>query len=167
MQVENEQLRSQLEVLKKEYYTLEVQHRENRAGERAELASLREQLRGYVEVEKELDAAIRACAIAPQASSARNGATGDLGPQSVDEAMLIGTTLASAPTSSQRRIQQSLLLAQELQRRTREGAQARASLEEVQAQLEKVREELDASRREVQYSSEPQAYLLDALRRRE
>merc|ERR1712087_795153 len=53
LQLENEQLRSQLEVLKKEYYTLEVQHRENRAGERAELTSLREQLRGYVEVERE------------------------------------------------------------------------------------------------------------------
>merc|ERR1711865_730921 len=60
-EVENEQLRKQVEVLRKEYYTLEVQHREGRAGERAELAMTKEQLKGYMEVEKELDAAIRAC----------------------------------------------------------------------------------------------------------
>merc|ERR1740120_667605 len=85
LEAESEALKQQVEVLKKEYYTLEVQHREGRAAERAELASLREQLHGYVEVERELDAAIRDCA--------------DEGsPASVDEALLIGTTLASAPT---------------------------------------------------------------------
>lgn len=167
MQVENEQLRQQLDVLKKEYYTLEVQHREGRASERAELSSLREQLRGYVEVERELDAAIRACADGPPSSKSRDAANGEGSPQSVDEALLVGTTLASAPTSSQRRIQQSLLLAQELQRRTREGVQARTSLNEAQSEITRLQEELEAARREVHYSSEPQAYLLEALRRRE
>ncbi|CAK0825296.1 unnamed protein product [Prorocentrum cordatum] len=154
LEAESEALKQQVEVLKKEYYILEVQHREGRAAERAELASLREQLHGYVEVERELDAAIRACA-------------DDGPPASVDEALLIGTTLASAPTSSQRRIQQSLLLAHELQRRTREAAESRHSLGQAQAEVVQLREELEAARQEMQYTSEPQAYLLDALRRQQ
>merc|ERR1711988_2071588 len=83
LELENEQLRQQVEVLRKEYYTLEVQHREGRAAERAELASLKEQLKGYVEVERELDAAIRACSGVQ--SVLPNGSVGDaLPPQSID-----------------------------------------------------------------------------------
>merc|ERR1712083_1056913 len=38
---------------------------------------------------------------------------------------------------------------------------------EREAEVARLQEELEAARREVQYSSEPQAYLLEALRRRE
>merc|ERR1719456_2207705 len=163
LEVENQQLRQQVEVLRKEYYTLEVQHREGRATERAELASLKEQLKGYVEVERELDAAIRACSGVQNVLP--NGSVGDaLPPQSIDEALLIGTTLGGAPTSAQRRIQQSLLLAQEVQRRTREMLECRGQLRESEAEIETLREELEASKREHHYASQPQAYLLEALR---
>eukprot|EP00928_Gymnodinium_smaydae_P043791 TRINITY_DN2927_c0_g1_i1.p1 TRINITY_DN2927_c0_g1~~TRINITY_DN2927_c0_g1_i1.p1 ORF type:complete len:880 (+),score=144.76 TRINITY_DN2927_c0_g1_i1:89-2728(+) len=162
--VENDQLKQQVEVLKKEYYTLEVQHREGRAAERAELLSLREQLRSYAEVERELDSAIRACAEGPGTALAADG-TG--APRNVDEALLLGTTLASAPTSAQRRIQQSLLLAQELQRRGVELAKLRASESESRSEIERLTSELEVTRKELQYSSEPQAYLLDTLRQRE
>jgi len=164
MEAQSEQLKQQVEVLKREYYTLEVQHREGRATERAELVNLREQLRAYGEVERELDASIRACAEGP-AETQKRGMLGQ--PQSVDEALLLGTTLASAPTSSQRRIQQSLLLAQELQRRTRDLGNARSALAESEAEVTRVKEELEVIKKELHYSSEPQAYLLDALRRRE
>merc|ERR1719253_1902399 len=50
LEVENEQLRQQVDVLRKEYYTLEVEHRGASAADRAELASLREQLRQQVDV---------------------------------------------------------------------------------------------------------------------
>merc|ERR1712048_465289 len=49
LQTENEQLKQKLDVMRKEYYTLEVQHRENRAAERAELVSLKGQLSSYKE----------------------------------------------------------------------------------------------------------------------
>lgn len=159
LEVESDQLKRQVEVLRKEFYNLELQHREGRATERAELASLREQLRGYVELEKELDAAIRACA---EGASAAEG-------KSVTEALLIGTTLASAPASAQRRIQQSLLLAQELQRRTREACEARAALAQARATSKGLAEELEVAQREAKAAagSSPQAYLLDALRKAE
>eukprot|EP00419_Tripos_fusus_P090582 CAMPEP_0172871400 /NCGR_PEP_ID=MMETSP1075-20121228/92057_1 /TAXON_ID=2916 /ORGANISM="Ceratium fusus, Strain PA161109" /LENGTH=873 /DNA_ID=CAMNT_0013721629 /DNA_START=74 /DNA_END=2691 /DNA_ORIENTATION=- len=161
---ENEQLRQQVEVLRKEYYNLEVQHREGRAAERAELTSVREQLQSYVQMERELDAAIRACAQGPTVNDAVKGGKAL---QSVDEALLIGTTLISAPTSAQRRIQQSLLLAQELQRRGREAVEAHQQLEEARAEVAQLREGLETARRDAHYNSEPQAYLLEALRRRE
>jgi len=87
----------------------------------------------------------------------------------VAEALLIGTTLASAPASAQRRIQQSLLLAQELQRRTREACEARTALAESKAEAKGLAEELEIARRESKAvaGSSPQAYLLDALRKAE
>eukprot|EP00929_Paragymnodinium_shiwhaense_P001041 TRINITY_DN101266_c0_g1_i1.p1 TRINITY_DN101266_c0_g1~~TRINITY_DN101266_c0_g1_i1.p1 ORF type:complete len:810 (-),score=185.81 TRINITY_DN101266_c0_g1_i1:220-2649(-) len=165
LEVQNEQLKQQVEVLRKEYYNLEVEHREGRAADRAELTSLREQLKGYSEVEKELDAAIRACADGKPRTD--TGGQAEPQPQSVDEALLLGTTLASAPTSSQRRIQQSLLLAQELQRRTRELSAARVALTKADEDVDRLRQDLEVTRKELSYSSEPQAYLLEALRRRE
>jgi hypothetical protein len=166
LDVENQQLKQQIEVLRKEHYSLEVQHREGRAAERAELASVKEQLKGYMEVEKELDAAIRSCS-GVQTLGADGSTEGALPPQSIDEALLLGTTLGGAPTSAQRRIQQSLLLAQEVQRRTRELIECRAQVRKAVEETEGLREELEAAKREQHYASEPQAYLLEALRRRE
>lgn len=169
LEVENEQLNRQVEVLRKEYYNLELQHREARASERAELASLREQLRGYVDLEKELDTAIRACAESPAAIGLEGLSASAADGRTVAEALLIGTTLASAPASAQRRIQQSLLLAQELQRRTREACEARAALSVSKAEAKCLAEELEIARRESKAASgsSPQAYLLDALRKAE
>eukprot|EP00930_Biecheleria_cincta_P086427 TRINITY_DN75717_c0_g1_i1.p1 TRINITY_DN75717_c0_g1~~TRINITY_DN75717_c0_g1_i1.p1 ORF type:complete len:897 (-),score=226.31 TRINITY_DN75717_c0_g1_i1:48-2738(-) len=165
LELENEQLKQQVEVLRKEYYTLEVQHREGRAFERAELASLKEQLQGYKDLEKELDAAIRSCAEGP------GGALRAAIPEGADagELLLIGTTLASAPASAQRRIQQSLLLAQELQRRTRELTLAKTSLSDAESQISRLEQELEAAAREATAAvkSEPQAYLLSSLRERD
>merc|ERR1712187_620058 len=96
-----------------------------------------------------------------------NGGDGESQPQTVDEALLLGTTLASAPTSAQRRIQQSLLLAQELQRRTRDLGKTRSTLKNSDIEVERLKEELEVTKKELQYGSEPQAYLLEALRRRE
>lgn len=163
---ENETLKRQVDVLKKEYYNLEAQHRESRANERAEIVSLRDQLQGYVQVERELESAIRACAEGPSSGAVEIVGVSDA-PKTVDEALLLGTTLASTPSSAKRRIQQSLILAQELQRRSREAAQARHALVEAESEVARLTEERDAARREAHYSSEPQAYLLEGLRRRE
>lgn len=143
-----------------EFYTLEVDYKEGRASERcsdasndaisysapfefrsqdlnfliqsdhafgpigslgAELMSLREQLKGYLSLEKELDATIEGCASAPTADA--------------QEALLIGSALGTAPASAQRRIQQSLLLAQELQKKSREARETASKLEKAEMQL--------------------------------
>lgn len=154
LDAENEALKKQVETLRKEFYNLELQYKEGRASERAELASLREQMRGYLDLERDLDAAIAGCAEAPLASA------------DAQEALLIGTTLGSAPASAQRRIQQSLLLAQELQRRSRELRQQTAASEEAHKEISRLKLELETTQLQVRAAgfSEPQVYLQSSLR---
>lgn len=152
LETENTQLKKQMEVMRQEFYNLELQYNEGRATERAELMTLREQMKGYLELEKDLDATIKNCAEAPTADA--------------QEALLIGTTLGSAPASAQRRIQQSLLLAQELQRKNREAREASMKLEEAEEENSRLRQDLEAARMESRAAqcSEPQVYLHTALR---
>ena len=56
--LENEALRSKLDVLKSEYYKLESSARQGNADIKAELAVTRERLGNYEMIEKELDQAI-------------------------------------------------------------------------------------------------------------
>eukprot|EP00435_Cladocopium_sp_Y103_P018081 s1300_g4.t1 len=144
LETENTQLKKQMEVMRQEFYNLELQYNEGRATERAELMTLREQMKGYLELEKDLDATIKNCAEAPTADA--------------QEALLIGTTLGSAPASAQRRIQQSLLLAQELQRKNREAREASMKLEEAEEENSRLRQDLEAARMESRAAqcSEPQ-----------
>lgn len=162
LEVENEQLRKQVEVLRHECLELELRHKESRAAERAELMALRESLQSYVELEKQMDLALQACAETAVSTS-------ETTPQSLSEALLIGTTLASAPTSAQRRIQQSLILAQELQKRSRDLATVKAALAATEAEAAQLRDQLDMAAQEADamMSSAPQAYLLEAVRARE
>ncbi|CAK9020380.1 unnamed protein product [Durusdinium trenchii] len=152
LEAENEQLKKQMEVLRQEFYTLEVQYKEGRANERAELMTLREQMKGYMNLEKDLDATIKNCAEAPNVDA--------------QEALLIGTTLGSAPASAQRRIQQSLLLAQELQKKNREAREAQVKLLEAEKENGRLKQDLEAAQLESRAAkcSEPQVYLHTALR---
>ena len=45
LDAENEALKKQVETLRREFYNLELEYKEGRASERAELSSLREQMR--------------------------------------------------------------------------------------------------------------------------
>lgn len=152
LDLENTQLKKQMEVMRQEFYNLELQYKEGRASERAELMTLREQMKGYMTLEKDLDATIRNCAEAPTVDA--------------QEALLIGTTLGSAPASAQRRIQQSLLLAQELQKKNREARVATLKLDEAEQEISRLKQDLEAARLESRAAqcSEPQVYLHTALR---
>ena len=55
IKLENEALRSKLDVLKSEYYKLESTARQGNADIKAELAVTRERLGNYEMIEKELD----------------------------------------------------------------------------------------------------------------
>ncbi|CAK9020378.1 unnamed protein product [Durusdinium trenchii] len=171
LEAENEQLKKQMEVLRQEFYTLEVQYKEGRANERAELMTLREQMKGYMNLEKDLDATIKNCAEAPNVDAqdpwvAAGKTHGMFGREPAEEALLIGTTLGSAPASAQRRIQQSLLLAQELQKKNREAREAQVKLLEAEKENGRLKQDLEAAQLESRAAkcSEPQVYLHTALR---
>ena len=58
LKIENEALKSKIDVLKSEYYKLESTNRQGSADIKAELAVCKERLANYELIEKELDQAI-------------------------------------------------------------------------------------------------------------
>lgn len=103
--LENEALRQKIDLLKSEFYKLEATARQGTSGIKAELAVCQERLANYEIIEKELDQAIMSVANGDSSIEAD-------GTNSVGQALI--QTITSAPTSSKRRIQQSLLLANRL-----------------------------------------------------
>lgn len=103
--LENEALRSKLDILKSEYYKLESTARQGNADIKAELAVNKERLANYEMIEKELDQAIMHVAGNDQIQ----------GEGAFDIGNALIQTITNAPTTAKRRIQQSLLLANRLQ----------------------------------------------------
>ena len=116
--LENEALRSKLDVLKSEYYKLESTARQGNADIKAELAVNRERLGNYEMIEKELDQAIM--------HVADNDHIGGDGAYDVGNALI--QTITNAPTTAKRRIQQSLLLANRLQQKQKEAEGLQAEI---------------------------------------
>ena len=108
--MENESLKAKIDVLKNEYYKLESTARQGNADIKAELAVSKERLGNYELIEKELDSAIM--------NIAGDSAVEDDGTNAIGNALI--QTITSAPTTSKRRIQQSLLLANRLQTKQKE-----------------------------------------------
>ena len=102
--IENESLKAKIDVLKAEYYKIESVARQQNADIKAELAVARERLANYELIEKELDSAIM--------NVAGDASVDEDGTNTIGNALI--QTITSAPTTSKRRIQQSLLLANRL-----------------------------------------------------
>jgi hypothetical protein len=90
--------------MKSEYYKLESMSRQGNGDIKAELAVCKERLAHYEMIEKELDQAIMHVA-----------GDGDMGGEGFEVGNALIQTITQAPTTSKRRIQQSLLLANRLQ----------------------------------------------------
>ena len=108
--IENESLKAKIDVLKAEYYKIESVARQQNADIKAELAVARERLANYELIEKELDSAIM--------NVAGDASVDEYGTNTIGNALI--QTITSAPTTSKRRIQQSLLLANRLQSKQKE-----------------------------------------------
>ena len=93
LKIENEALKSKIDILKSEYYKLESLNRQGSADIRAELAVCKERLGNYELIEKELDQAIMNVA---------NNENIDGGIDTVGNALI--STITSAPTTAKRRI---------------------------------------------------------------
>lgn len=101
--LENEMLKQKLDCLKSEYYKMESTARQGSGDIRAELAVCKERLAHYEMIEKELDQAIMHVA-----------GDSDMGGEGFEVGNALIKTITQAPTTSKRRIQQSLLLANRL-----------------------------------------------------
>ena len=89
--------------LKGEYYKQEASSKDEMSDLKAKIAVYREQLANYELIEKEIDEAILS-----------------LGRLNPNDNSIFTSTIGSVPTSSKRRIQQALSLAQRLQSKQKE-----------------------------------------------
>lgn len=192
---ENDTLRRQLELVKKEYFELEVRLAQENAGDRAENVLLNSQLKSYLEMERELDSALKEVSgcvelgpggsvmvvgggggVSTSAASLSGGGGGSAGSsgsyvakESVTpaDALLLGSTLAGAPSATRRRIQESLILGQQLSRKAQEVSTLKKELEASKEALKKATDDREALKIAAERALEPKHYLVETLRERE
>ncbi|CDW86764.1 UNKNOWN [Stylonychia lemnae] len=157
LKIENEALKSKIDILKSEYYKLESMNRQGNADIKAELAVCKERLGNYELIEKELDQAIMNVA---------NNDNIDGDPiDSVGNALI--QTITSAPTTAKRRIQQSLLLANRLQSKQKEVEALQKEIKTMKDKLENYESELKFQKRVIDKTNQPASYMMADLEKSE
>mmetsp|Transcript_9260 Transcript_9260/g.15568 ORF Transcript_9260/g.15568 Transcript_9260/m.15568 type:complete len:228 (+) Transcript_9260:1776-2459(+) len=156
--MESEALRQKIDVLKSEYYKLESKAREGSSEIRAELAVAKERLANYELIEKELDSAIMNVA-------GSDAMVEDDGTNAIGNALI--QTITSAPTTSKRRIQQSLLLANRLQSKQKEVEQLQKELSSSKRTIENLEADVKLHTRLAQRTNQPQSYMIADIERAE
>ncbi|CAD8157235.1 unnamed protein product [Paramecium pentaurelia] len=140
---ENEMLREKINVLKAEYYKCQVEAKEQMCSINAQLQVAKEQLTNYEGIEKEIDDAIMKSA--GNEYDAMNPLLGFMG---------------TVPTSSKRRIQQALNLAQRLQVKQRESEELQKQLRGKISEIERLQEETKLQRDILDKTHQPHSYLV-------
>ncbi|CAD7945168.1 unnamed protein product [Amoebophrya sp. A120] len=156
---ENGILREKVDLLKKEYYELENRLQKQFAATEAENVSLKEQLKCYTDMERELSGALR------DISSHRSDQNPV--PSSVEDALILGTTLAGAPSQARKRIQESLVLAQQLQRKGKEVAELKGLLAAEKDRVHQLEKARTLAEQAAEWRDEPRQYLVQTLRDKE
>lgn len=117
---------------------------------RAQLQVAKEQLSNYEGIEREIDEAIM------------KSAGQDYDPNNP----LLGM-MGSVPTSSKRRIQQSLNLAQRLQAKQREVEQLYRQIREKDSEIEKLKEDVSVQKDVIDKVHQPHSYLVQHIEERD
>merc|ERR1719460_1874058 len=151
---ENGLLDQKGELLRTECRDTERKAQEDLLQDRAELYALRRRVEYYESMETDLDSAIQKVA------------EGDLGTAD-DASLALGAVLATTPTASSRRLQESLTLARTLYKRQRELAAAEERISKLEKHLEHARVEAQAADEARAVASQPQEYLIESIRDKE
>ncbi len=151
-QVENQALKDKLDLMRSEYYKLESGAQQSQADIRAENAMLKERLRNYEQIEKELDQAIM------QVGTGEGGS---------ELSQALAATITQAPTTAKRRIQQSLLLSNKLLAKQKELDALNERLKETKEENDRIAEELKMYKRLSEKTSQPYSYLTTGIEKAE
>lgn len=151
---ENNLLDQKVELLRTECRDTERKAQDNLLEDRAELFALRKRVEYYESMETDLDSAIQKVA------------EGDLGTAD-DASLALGAVLATTPTASSRRLQESLTLARTLYKRQRELAAAEERISKLEKHLEHARIEAQAADEARAVATQPQEYLIESIREKE
>ena len=155
--LESESLRAKIDLLKTEYYKVEAMAREGTAEIRAELAVAKERLANYEHIERQLDDVIVGAAATYKPEDDLNAR--------MDQSLM--TSIASAPTNANRRIQQSLMLASRLQAKQRELEGVQKEMQTLKKRLETSDADLTLNKRLLTKTNQPNSYMIADIEKAE
>lgn len=148
--LENDMLREKLSTLKSEYYKVEANSKQEHADIRAQLAFAKEKISSYEAIEKEIDDAI--VGLAGGAHDGNN---------------VYMATLNMAPTTTKRRVQQAMMLAQKLNVKEKECEELKKKVGALEQTHAKHSEELELTKGLLNKTNQPYNYLISDLEGKE
>ena len=155
--LESESLKAKIDLLKTEYYKVEAMAREGTAEIRAELSVAKERLSNYEHIEKQLDDVI--------VGAAANYKPEDDLNSRMDNSLM--QSIASAPTNANRRIQQSLMLANRLQAKQRELETTQKEVQQLKKKLDTSEADLTLNKRLLTKTNQPNSYMIADIEKSE
>lgn len=143
--LENSNYKEKLDLVKNDYYRLEATERQKNADALAQVAVYKERLAHYEAIEKELDDAII------------NVAENDKQTEAGD---IVLNAIKAAPTASNRRVQQSLLLANRLQSKQKENERLLKEVKDLKDQMRNMNDDGKMYRKLADKANQPYSYLM-------
>uniref|UniRef100_A0A8B9KUG9 Progesterone immunomodulatory binding factor 1 n=1 Tax=Astyanax mexicanus TaxID=7994 RepID=A0A8B9KUG9_ASTMX len=153
-QIECEKHQKKLEILTKEFYTLQSSSEKRVAELQSQSVEQEKRLEIYEKLEKELDD------VTMQAAEMENE----------DEAERVLFSYgygANVPTTAKRRLKQSVHLARRVLQLEKQNTMLRRDLERRSAHVDQVTEELQTTNQLLQQSQQPYSYLIETVRQRD
>lgn len=152
LKIENASMKEKLDLVKNDYYRLEAVERQKNADALAQVAVFKERLAHYEAIEKELDDAIINVAECEEQTE-----VGDI----------VLNAIKAAPTASNRRVQQSLLLANRLQAKQRECEKYKNEIKTLKTQLRNSAEDSKMYRKLSDKANQPYSVLMSDIEKGE
>lgn len=152
-----EMLKDKIALLRSEFFKSEAKGKEDNSELKAKVVTyfhkvvLEERLKNYENIENDIDQAVLGF--------------GSTRPDAQSNVYL--GALSMAPTSTQRRVQQAISLAQRLNEKQNELSKARADVIAMEADLKRTREELVMTQELLSKSKHPSSYLIESLETKE
>ncbi|XP_062507788.1 progesterone-induced-blocking factor 1-like [Corticium candelabrum] len=152
--MENDKLKEKLEVLTREFYTLQSSSDKHIAELENECCQRAEKLGSYEKVERELDEVVMQAA-----EVSDNG--------EAERVLFSYGYGANVPSTAKRRLQQSVHLAQRVLQLERDNTSLRQEVEQGQDDYKQLQDELAESRQHLDESRQPYSYLIESMKSRD
>lgn len=185
LEIENEMLRDKFEILRDDFAALETSTAKTIVEKTARISTLEEKVHAYEALELELDAAVvdQAKRRVEAQEEESDGLDEDPTEEASEVAIRRGAdaiieeartrsessmyAMSKLPIAAQRRVQQSVLLAEKLVRTERELEETKRQCRELVTNLRKAQAQAREAAEVAAGASQPQAFLLDKLRDRD
>jgi chromosome segregation ATPase len=143
--------KDKIAILRAEFFKAEAKSKEDNSELKAKNLVLEEKLKNYENIENDIDQAVLGF--------------GTTRPDAQDNIYL--GSIGMAPTSTQRRVQQSISLAQKLNEKQNEVNKLRVGLKDKENDLQRCKDELFMTQELLQKTKHPSAYLIENLEGKE